>query len=130
MSYDSAGIFGWLRVRILRICPTLTQRENGCLNERNPTRKGCASNFAYYEAVLYLRIKVEERLDTMPQLGLYLLAASFQDVHRHLGFVAVLQRDRRSLDRLDLIRGQEPHSIHQHQISHSLHGTPEGAAES
>jgi len=42
----------------------------------------------------------------MPQLRLNLLPATLDDMHRHLGIMPILQLDRRSLHRLNLIRRQ------------------------
>ena len=39
----------------------------------------------------------------MPQLRLNLLAAPLQDVHCHLGMIAILQHDRRGIHGSDLI---------------------------
>ncbi len=67
---------------------------------------------------LDLRIKVEEGLNAVAQLRLNTLPAAFQDVHRHLRLVTVLQRHRGRLHTRHLIGGQQTHSIHQHQICH------------
>src|SRR5947209_6638137 len=64
------------------------------------------------------RIKVEERVDTVAQLRFDLLARAFDDMHRHLRFVAVLERNRRGADAGHLIGRKQPHSIDQHQICH------------
>jgi hypothetical protein len=55
----------------------------------------------------------------VPQLRLNLRPATFQNMHRHLGVIAILERDRRPLYSLNLIRRQEPHSVYQYKIRHS-----------
>jgi hypothetical protein len=67
---------------------------------------------------LNLGIKVKERINAVPKLRLNPLATAFHNMHRHLGLMPILQLDRGSLHRLNLIRRQQPQSIHQYQISH------------
>jgi hypothetical protein len=60
---------------------------------------------------LDLRVEVEEGFDAVAELGLDLLAATFEDVHGDLGLIAILEDDGCGLDCFDFIGGEEPHSI-------------------
>ncbi len=72
-----------------------------------------APGSVYARSGLYLGIKIEKGVDAMPQLGLDLFAAAFQHMHRYMRFIAVLQCHRSFAYRRNLVRRQQPHSIHQ-----------------
>jgi hypothetical protein len=59
-----------------------------------------------------LWVKVEKRVDAQPKLRFDLFSAALENVHRHVRFVAVFQDDWSLTDRRNLIRRQQPHSIH------------------
>ena len=81
-------------------------------------------------ARLDLRIEVEERVDAHAQLRLDLLPASFQHMHGDMRFIAVLQRYGRLAHLCYLVRREQPHSIHQRQICHSLNSCTKAPFES
>ncbi len=56
-------------------------------------------------------VEVEEGFDAVTELGLDLLAATFEDVHGDLGLIAVFEDDGCGLDCFDFIGGEEPHSV-------------------
>ena len=79
---------------------------------------------------LDLRIEVEERVDAQPQLRLDLLAAAFQHMHRDVSLVAVLQRYGRLAHLCYLVRREQPHTVNQCQICHSLNSCTKAPFES
>jgi thioredoxin reductase (NADPH) len=71
-----------------------------------------------------LRIKVEERIDAVPQLRFNLLPAAFEHVHGDARLFAVLQSHRRIVNLRNFICRKQTHSIHHHKICHPLIVSP------
>src|SRR5579863_8154639 len=67
-----------------------------------------------------LRIHLEKRFDRLPQRLLDLLLASFDQVHGHAPRASILQRDACVTDFAQLVRGEQPHPVHQRQLRHRV----------
>jgi len=58
-------------------------------------------------------VEVEEGVEGVLELGFDTFAGAFEDVHRDLCFVAVVEDDGRGLDARDFVGGQETHTVDQ-----------------
>lgn len=68
---------------------------------------------------LNFRIKFEEGIDAVPQLGFDFLPRTLQDVHRYPRLMPILQRHGRVAHCRDFLRRKKPHTVHQCQIRHA-----------
>ena len=68
----------------------------------------------FRDSTLDFRVEIEKRVDAVAQLCLDLLATAFEDVHRHLRFVAVLERNRRGVDARDFVGRKQPQTVYQY----------------
>ncbi len=73
---------------------------------------------------LDLGVEIEEGVEAQLQLVFDGFAASFEDVHGYVSFVAVFELDGSIADLGDLIGGQQTHAIDQCEICHSPHCLP------
>jgi hypothetical protein len=66
-----------------------------------------------FATLLYLRVEVEEGVEAHAELRFDLLAATLEDVHGDVRFIAILEGDGRVTDLRYLIGGQKSHSVDQ-----------------
>lgn len=68
-------------------------------------------------------IEIEERFQAGAKLALDIFLAAFEDVHRDMCLVTVLELNRRFPDGNDLVGRQQPQSVNEYKVGHTNHCT-------